>query len=230
MDIRNGKAIKTLIRNKLLNNTIEDFLSWFHDKGVHVEKHENYFFLKNIIDMKSEITDFCNSIIFKGPELLCFHGPKIEKTTLNDLKDKKSFIWNEETVFLQYLEGKKCWMFWDKEEGKWKFSDENKPNSAYKRIIEKNIRNIMAMDPSFTYSFNVVENKGDLNGVYLETCHHTEECKELSWKETYDISIRAEVKHPDVYKFEGFEKLEESDFPVYVRDKSKSIYILERII
>ncbi len=231
MDVRNGKAIKTLIRNKLNNGAErEETLLWFREKGVSVENFKSYVLLKSVENVaKSEISEFCNSIVYRDAELCCYHGPKIKSTTLEALKESPQFIWNEETVFTQYLEGKKCYMFWDNVDKKWVFSDDKKVESSYKKLVESKIGNIMGLEPSFTYTFVIVENRGEHNGVYLETVHSTNQCKELSWQESYDISIKAELKHPDVYKFEGFESLEPSDFPLYAIDKSKNIFLLGSI-
>lgn len=230
MDMKNARAVKTLIRNKLgSNHDWEETHHWFHEKGITVDIQGDYYFLN--ADRRghiSELSDFCNSIIYKNHEMLCFHGSTIEKSTLEETRKNQKFIWNEKTIFVENLNGKSTYMFWDKFDNKWVFSDDKKVNSPFRNIVETNIYNIMSLDTVFTYCFKIVET-GKNPGIFLETMYNNDSCKELSWEEVYTVSQRINIKHPDIYEFQGFEKLEEKDFPVLVRDISKNTILLERL-
>lgn len=230
MDIRNARAVKTLIRNKL--NSDKDWGEthlWFHEKGITVDLQGDYYFLN--ADRRghiSELSDFCNSIIYKNNELMCFHGMPLPKSTLEDTKNNTKFIWNEKTIFIENLIGKETYMFWDKFENKWIFSDDKRVNSPYRKLVEENLYNIMSLDPSFTYCFKIVES-GNNPGIFLETMYSNDTCKEVDWQEVYRISLKIQMKHPDIYAFQGFDQLEESDFPIIVRDVSTTTILLEKI-
>jgi len=230
MDIKNARAIKTLIRNKLgSNQDWEQTHYWFHEKGITVDIQGDYYFLN--ADKRghiSELSDFCNSVVYKNNEMVCFHGATIEKSSLSEIKKNDKFIWNEKTVFIEYLNGKSTYMFWDKFAEKWIFSDDKKVNSPYRTLVENNIYNIMSLDPVFTYSFKIVES-GKNPGIFLETMYNNDNCKELDWEDVYKVSLRVNVKHPDIYEYRGLDKLEDSDFPVIVRDLSKNTIILEKM-
>lgn len=229
MDIKNARAVKTLIRNRLLNNKWEETHHWFHEKGVTIDIYGDYYFLN--ADRRghiSELSDFCNSVVYKNSELVCYHGMNAQKSTLEELKNNQRFIWNDKTIFIEYLNGKSIYMFWDKFANKWAFSDDKKTNPPFRNIVEKSIYNIMSLDTVYTYCFKVVES-GKNSGIFLETMYNNESCKELNWEEVYKTSLRTQLKHPDVYLFEGFDKLEEGDFPVFVKDISKNMFLLEKI-
>ena len=226
----NLKAVKTLIRNKLgSNKNWEDTHLWFHEKGVTIDIQGDYYFMSSDKHgHTSELTDFCNSIIYKNSELVCFHGTAQKKSTLSEMKTAEKFIWNKDTIFIEYLQGKETYMFFDKFDQKWVFSDDRKVNSPYRKLIEDRIYNIMSLDPSFTYCLKIVET-GKNPGIFLETMYSLDTLQEVPWKDVYRNALAVKMLHPDIYEFKSFDLLEENDFPVYVRDMSATQVLLETI-
>lgn len=221
---KNPRALITLIRNKL-NNSSEDVLEWFQQKGIQVKKEGDIFFLKANEKSNSEISHVCNGLIFRQGQLLLFPGYIIPSMTLKEAQNDPKLVWDENTIFIEYINGKHVRMYWDPYIEKWTFAGENQIKSSYANTLKRSLYGIMSVDPAYSFNFIFVES-GTNQGIYLDTMYHTKKLAEESWKDVYKNSIRLKVKHPNLYTFEGFEYLEESDFPIIMRDKSANKVLL----
>lgn len=224
--IRNFAPLTTLIRNKV-NAKKQSFL---YNKGVNTKvEDENLFSLKSNYITKSELTPVCHvGLIYRGGKLVCFKGESIEELTLEEAKEHTHFIWNKDTVFVQPAEGKRVYMYWDPKYNDWSFADNKVAYSeTYKRIFHANLYNIYNFEPDYTYVFRIQGNaRSTKSKIVLETIYHTIKGIELPWKKIDQYAIRFKIECVEFYQFEGFEPIEEDDFPLYVRDKSnRKMYI-----
>jgi len=220
--VKNPNALVTLIRNRL-NDNYEENLEWFQEKNVVLKRESNFFHLKKAPNSPdSEISDICNGILFKGAKLVVFPGFVEKECTLKEAKELNGFVWNDKTYFIENIEGEEIYMYWDVDINKWGFSSSTKIRSTYKKRIIENVYNIMSGDPSFTYVFKITK-KGKM---YLDRMYYTSKLKEMDWNEVYKYAIKFKVEHPTLYKFEGFDNIEESDLPIIARDvRSNRIFI-----
>lgn len=221
---KNILSIVTLIRNRLnnQNSTLEEKLLWFHEKGVTVTiEDDDLFFLKS--DLKghiSELTETCsNGIVFRGGLNTVFSGVKVYDYTLEEAKKLPKFIWNEKTFFIQDIEGQNAYMFWDPKINDWNYSSDTGPKSPFKALLKRMIKNRMKGELNFTYHLKIVE-KTKKSGIYLFTSYNNRSFREVAREKTYQLSKQFGFNFPDLYLFEGFDKLEETDFPLLVRDIS----------
>jgi hypothetical protein len=74
--------------------------------------------------------------------------------------------------------------------------------------IKKMIKNKMKGERNFTYHLKIVE-KTKKSGIYLFTSYNNRSFREIAREKTYQLSKQFEVNFPNLYLFEGFEKLEE---------------------
>ena len=215
---RNPLALITLIRNRL-NNDYDENIKWFQDKNIVLNREGNLFHLKraeNVDD--SELSIVCNGILFKGARLVAWPGFITRECSLEEAKSLSGFVWNDETYFVEVIDGIEIYMWWDWDVNKWGFSGPNKIRSPYqKRLVEK-LYNVMSGDPAFTYVFKMTE-KGK---VYLDRMYDTKKLKEMEWDLTYKYAVKFKVEHPTLYKFEGLDKIEASDLPIIARDVRSS--------
>ncbi len=230
--VRSYPALTTLIRGRIDNN-LNDTFTWFHDKGVTLTVDENLFSLKTEKGgHKSEITEICsNGLIYRGTELVCFKGIRAPEVTLTNARKTDRIVWNDKTVFAEKIKGKKLYMYWDSEKDDWSFADENRAvNNSYGKILRDKLYNIYNIEYFHTYVFVVSEdNKKHETGIYLETIYDNKKGKEMDWKDVWGYAVRLKALPVQYYYFEGFDKLEPEDFPIYVLDISKNRVILTGI-
>ena len=116
-------------------------------------------------------------------------------------------------------------MHWDPKTKDWEVSEDNKCRSPYKEIATDNIYHIMGADELFTYCLKLVESS-EKAGVYLTSMFNNKTLKEEHWENVYSASLRLKLKYLEIYKFEGFEKLEASDFPLIAKDVSSNTILI----
>ncbi len=229
--IKNFQPITTLIRNKISGKKIDS--AFLEHKGVSIKiEDENLFSLKNGGMTKSEISKVCQQgLIYRGPHLVCFKGEKIRNYTLHQAKDLKWFIWDKNTVFIEYIEGKTVFMYWDPQLSDWSFSDYKEPKSdTYYEIFNHRIYNIMNYEPSYTYVFKILGNaKSKKSPIILEEIIDTKKGKNIGWDKIDKYAGLMNVTPIKFFKFEGFDTLEENDFPIYVQDKSQNKIFLRSL-
>ena len=227
--IRNAPAVLTLIRNRLNHSSsYEEKMLWFHEKGITLTKQdEDLFFLK--ADKRghtSNLSPVCNGTIFRGLNLVCYPGPEVEEKTLTQAREDGSVLWHEKkTIFIQPIQGRKLSMYWDTKKEDWFFSDNKKPISSYHNLVRDRVYNILdTAEPMFTY--NIVF---DDTTIYLIEMWNNR----LIRRATYDVvrshAMRMGFKVPDLYLFEGFDKLEREDFPLEVLDKTDTKFLLREM-
>lgn len=226
--IRNYLPLTTLIRNKVNSKRYDS--SFFEGKGVRVKVVDgNLYSLKNNGLKKSELTPLCEKgLIYRGPQLVCYKGQNIEEYTLEEAKQLEWFIWNDKTVFSSPIEGKRVYMYWDPKYDDWRFADDKIPQSEqYYEIFQRQLYNIYELENIYTYVFRLAGNaRSHKTPIFLETIIDTKKGIEIPWDGIDRYGMRLKVKTTEFYKFEGFEGLEESDFPLYASDKSRNkIYI-----
>lgn len=215
----NSKAVVTLIRNKLNSKmTKKAKLEWFSEKGIDVKNDKDLYFFKNNSNLiKSELTDVCNGLIFRGSKIVSYPGAEVKEFTLEEARKLERFIWNEDSFFIEYIQGIKVFMFWDPGIKDWNFSSEGKLKTPHGKRVKKELYNIMSAEEEFTYCFKIIE-QSEKAGIYLETMYNNKNFKEMPWKLVYKFATKMKTLHPVLYKFEGFDKLEEDDFPLTARD------------
>lgn len=224
--IRNYASLTTLVRNKV-NTKKQAFL---YKKGITTKTDdEDLYSLKSNYIVKSEFSPLChNGIIFRGKKLICFKGEEVEKMTLEEAKNHPHFLWNEKAVFVQPIGGKRVYMYWDPKYDDWSFADDKEAASdTYKKIMNTNLYNIYNFEIDYTYVFRIQGNARSVKShIILETIYDTKKGIELPWKIVDKYAIRFKIDCVEFYQFEGFEPLEEDDFPLFARDKSsRKIYI-----
>jgi hypothetical protein len=228
--VKSYKTLATLIRGRLARDLSEQF-EFFHEKGVVLETtDEDLHHLKTETDGHiSEFYDICsNGIIYRDTELVCYKGPRVPKLTLEQAKTVDSIFWNKKTVFAERVQGKRVYMYWDPKAEDWEFANDDKAVSrAYGRIVKNAVYNPYNIEYFFTYVF-VVSEKDDKheNGIYLEKMIDNKKGTEVDWQTVWNYAMRMKVKPVQYYLFEGFEKLEPEDFPVYVLDMNKNRILL----
>lgn len=228
--VRSYSALTTLIRNKL-NRDLEEAFHFFHEKGVMLNiEDEDLYSLKTENDgHKSELYEVCyNGLIYRGAELVCYKGPRVPQIVLSKAQETDSIVWNDKTVFSEKVDGKKIFMYWDPKKEDWSFADENKAiNNSYGKILKEKLYNIYNIEYFFTYVFVLAENdKRHETGIYLECMYDNKKGKEVEWRTVWNYAMRLKAKPVQYYYFEGFEKLEPEDFPVYVLDMSGNRILL----
>lgn len=230
--VRQYPAVATLIRSRL-NRDLSEAFEIFHEKGVTLltEDEDLHQLTTEKEGHKSEITDICyNGVIYRDTELVCFKGPKVEELTLEEAKDSKQITWiGGKTVFSEKIEGKKIFMYWDPKSKDWLFADENKPmNNVYSKLLKEKLYNIYNLEYFFTFVFIISDQKGKKEqGIYLESMIDNKKGVEIDWKTVWNYAMRLKVKPVQYYHFEGFEKLEPEDFPIYVLDVSNNRVLLK---
>lgn len=221
--IRNYTAVATLIRNRLnANKPFEEIMYWFHERGVSIEVlDKDLFILKSEKNgHTSKLTEICQKgLIYRGPSLICFMGEEILEVKFEELQEYSKITWDENTHFLQSLEGRDIYMFHDPKINNWAFADNKNSQSSYKRILIKYLYNIMNVDIAFTYHFKLIE-KGSNSGIYLWSLIQTKNGKERNYDFVHSYCIRLKAGHHNIYEFEGLDKLEENDFPLIAQDSS----------
>ena len=219
--IRNYPAIRTLLRKKLTENIpFDQKMHWFHEKGVSIKVDDTdlYTLKKETDGHLSEISEICErGLVYRGLNLLCFMGYNHKEVHFSEIQDLNHFTWDDKTIFMDDIDGRDIYMYHDPKINDWLFSDNNKTFSSYKTLMLNNLYNVMNVDPAFTYHFKLVE-RGNNSGIYLWTMYDTNRGIEMSYVYVDGHAIRLKVKHQNAYKFEGFEKLEESDFPLIAID------------
>jgi len=224
-------ALLTLMRNRLNNQatTYEEKMLFFHEKGITLSiSDNNLFFLK--ADPRGHVTDLskiCDGIIFRGAELICYHGTPAKEMTLDE-STKGVFLWNQNTIFIQKIEGQKGYLYWDTKKESWELSDDRKPNSSLKELFVSRIYNILSLDPRYTYELVSVDH-GDDPGLYLAGMYDNKKCFELEWKSTDAFALRHNLKRPPVYAFEGLDKIEASDLPIMAQDQTTNKILITAI-
>jgi hypothetical protein len=213
-------AITTLVRNKLCAPAISESIQFLANKGITVKiEDEDLYSLKSSPEADSEIAGvFRTGVIYRGPEVVCYRGPIIPELTLEEAKEHKEISWNDKSVFIECLTGKRIFMYWDTKKKNWSFADSKKSNTIYGKLITDQTYNIMAVEPFYTFVF-VLDDQS--NTIYLETAYDNKKGKELAWDAVFERAIRLNIPVVKYYYFEGFDKLEDSDFPLYVQDVSR---------
>lgn len=229
---RNYKTIATLIRGRVIR-PYEQALDFFHEKGVsYTVEDENLYSVKTETDgHQSELTEVChNGLIYRDIEVVCYRGPRVKKMTLAEAKEDETISWKKEsTVFAEYVDGKRIYMYWDPGKEDWGFADENKAqNNSYGKLLRDKLYNINNIEYFYTYVF-IVSESGDRhkNGIYLERMIDNKAGTEVFWDHVWRYATRLKTLPVQYYYFEGFDKLEEQDFPIYVLDKNKNRVLLE---
>jgi hypothetical protein len=231
--VRSYSALTTLLRNRINKDAAGEF-EWLHDKGItlKIEDGNLYSMQTEKEGHKSELTEVCyNGLIYRGPELVCYKGPRIPATTLTEAREQDTIVWNDKTVFAEKVVGKKMFMYWDSEKDDWAFADENKPvNNSYGKILRDKLYNINNIEYFYTYVFVISEDNDKHNtGVYLECMYDNKTGKEVDWNTVWNYAQRLKAKPVQYYFFEGFDKLEPEDFPIQVLDISKNRILLTGI-
>ncbi len=212
------------MRNRLNNTatTLEDKMHFFHEKGITVSISDgDLFFLKS--DPRGHITDISKAtdgIVFRGAEVACYHGTPIRQMTLKE-STQGVFLWNQNTVFIQKLDGHRVYLYWDMKKEKWQCADDKKPISSMNELIVSKIYNILSLDPRYTYELMLVERSDD-PGLYLLGMYDNKKCFELEWKNVDAFAYRHNLKRPPIFAFEGLEKLEPEDLPILAQDQTTS--------
>jgi hypothetical protein len=220
--IRNYSAVSTLIRNRLndSNKPIDEKIHWFHEKGVSLRiEDENLFTLRTEVDgHTSELTDICQKgLIYRGNRLQCFMGEKIKDVSFPDLENYKELSLDEKSVFIQPVKGRTIYMYHDNKIDNWEFADDSHSKSSYKKIFLRYLYNIMMVDPGYSYVFEFVE-KGEDKGIYLVDLLNTKRGTRTDFPTLFNHAMRLKVKAPEVYFFEGLDKLSTEDLPIYLQD------------
>jgi hypothetical protein len=209
----------TLIRNKLLSID-ESTVRWFHEKGITVNNDgKGVFFLKSDTGHTSELTTVCGKgLVYSGPHLVIFSGSRPAKMTLEEAKTIPWFIWNDKSMFFQYVEGQPIYMGWDPIKNDWLFSDDKSYTTPYESLFKEALYNRQAAEYNFTFCFKLA-----LNGyIYLENVYNNKTCKPISLDQAQFYAHKFKVLYPNMYAFEGFERLEETDFPLTAKDMSEN--------
>jgi len=225
----NSIALSTMIRNRLNNDNISlnEKLTFFHEKGITILKEANYVFLR--ADKRghiSEMTDLCNGLIYKKEKLVCFHGKEIPIANLQETK--KYIIWDKDTVLYDYLIGITGYLFWDDDIKDWQVSNDKQPISPYSKLIRNSIFNIYSLDPRFTYELCLVQSGLDA-GLFLVSMYDNKVLKEIEWQKIDPIAGRHKFKRPPIYSFTTFEDIEIPNLPLVVMDKSMNKAIISSI-
>lgn len=231
--VRNYSALTTLLRNRINKNATSEF-EWLHDKGVTIKIEDNnlYSLQTEKEGHKSELTEVCfNGLIYRGPELVCYKGPRVPEVTFSAAKEAETIIWNDKTVFAEKIKGKRIYMYWDTEKEDWQFADEKKAiNNTYGKILRNKLYNVYNIEYFYTYVFIIAEdNDKHGSGIYLECMYNNKTGNEVEWKIVWNYAQRLKAKPVQYYYFEGFDKLEPEDFPIYVLDMSKNRILLSEI-
>lgn len=228
---KNIMAIITLMRNRLNNtsSTYEEKMLFAHEKGITLSVSDtDLFFLK--ADPRGHVTDIskaCDGIIFRGAEVACFHGAAPEEMTLEE-SSRGTFLWNQNSIFIQKLDGRKGYLYWDMKRGSWELADDRKPNSSLKELFVSRVYNILSLDPRYTYELVSVD-QGDDPGLYLLGMYDNKKCFEVEWKKVDEFAFRHNLKRPPVYAFEGREKIEATDLPIMAQDQTTTKIIITAI-
>ena len=231
--VRSYRTLTTLLRNRINKNAQSQF-EWLHDKGVTLKvEDENLYSLQTEKEgHKSELTEVCyNGLIYRGPELVCYKGPRVPEVTLTEAKELDTIVWNEKTVFAEKVKGKQLFMYWDSDKEDWQFADEKKAiNNSYGKILKEKLYNIYNIEYFFTFVFTISEdNDKHKSGIYLERMYDNKIGTEVEWKTVWDYARRLKAKPVQYYYFEGFDRLDPEDFPLYVLDMSKNRILLSGI-
>ena len=229
--INNAAALLTLIRNKLTREeSWAQKIQWFHEKGVSINKVEDdlYYLYADTRGHISELSIVANGLIYRGHQLLCYPGKHIEATTLEKARENKTFLWDEKTTyFFDKIPGIGLKMYYDPGVDKWRFAQWKKAVSGYDEMLTKRLYNLEgSADQRNTYIMVLLENRGGEAGLYLEKVYNNKTQKEVSWEKVDRMAINMKIKRPKRYKFEGFNSLEETDFPLIAHDKSGNIVLL----
>jgi hypothetical protein len=226
------RALSTLLRNKLTSSlSLEEKSIWLHEKGIDFKYEDDLYFLKsNTLGHISEFAQFCEvGVLYRGSVLVAYMGRELKETTLEELKSSSDFIWDEEsTVFSDYIPGITIVMYWDPSINDWGYAGDKKIRSSYGSLLKSHLFNRMKAESDYTYIFKLAQ-KGQDAGFYLCEIYLNKTCREEPWEIIREFGIKLRVKHPKAYKFEGFDKLEESDFPLIVKDKSGHKFLLKSI-
>jgi len=228
--VRSFPALTTLIRNKL-NRDIPQAFEFFHEKGVTLSiDDENLYSLQTEKNgHKSELVEVCfNGLIYRGPELICYKGPRVPQLTLTEAKTQDTILWNNTTVFAEKVPGKKVFMHWDPHKEDWAMADEAKSiNNSFGKLLKNRLYNIYNIEYFFTFVFIIAETSDKHEpGIYLETMYDNKTGKEIDWKTVYAYATRLKAKPVQYYFFEGFDKLDPEDFPLYVLDMNANRILL----
>ncbi len=211
--VKNLNAILTLVRNRLTKETsLEEKILFFKSKGLDVSISGDIAFIKSN-NMSSELSIIPSGVVFRGPEVICFHGNSIQRKTYTETKTG-ILLWNQNTILYDIIKGKKAYLYYDPI-NKWICADDKKAESPLSNLIINKIYNIEAMDPRYTYEFVLCE-KGESAGLYLIAAYDNKKFFEIEWKKVDGIALRHKLLRPSVYQTE---KLEESDLPITVQDQ-----------
>jgi hypothetical protein len=217
---QNPITTATLIRNKL-SSLDESTVQWFHEKGVMIEGDgKGVFFLKSDTNTHtSELTTICGKgLVYSVPHLVIFSGSKTPQMTLEEAKAVPWFIWNDKTIFFQYISGQPVYMGWDPNKNDWLFSDDNSYKTPYESLLKDSLYNRQAAEYNFTFCFKLAVN----GHIFLENVYNNKICKTIPLDQTQFYAHKFKVEYPNMYAFEGFEKLEEGDFPLIAKDMSEN--------
>ena len=222
--IRNYTAVTTLIRNRLNDShkPMEEKIHWFHEKGVSLKIEDgDLYTLKTEKDgHKSELIEVCQrGLIYRGSKLICFMGEHTPEASIDKMEEYPLTLDENSTLYWQPLSGRNIYMFHDPKINNWSFADDKNSKTNYGKILKSLMFNIMSVDILFTYHIKVVES-GPSRGNYLWTMIQTKTGKERNYNYVHDHCVRLKMQHQDIYKFEGLDKLEESDLPLIIVDAS----------
>lgn len=227
--VKNPKALMTMVRNRLASLN-EDTLKWFHEKGITVNQKGDIYYLKS--DPRghvSELTAVCNNIIFHGGRLIAFPGWPIKETSWTELQNDKTFILNENTIFISPIDdGHTVYMYFDVIDKEWRFTSPKKIKSPHESSVKKIIKNIMSGEYCYTYTLKLVET-GENKGLYLESIFNHETFKEEKIDRVVFFAQKFNIKYPKLYRLEKNNTLEKEDLPVIARDISGHKYKINEI-
>lgn len=220
-------AITTLIRNKLNALPLEESTSFLAQKGIDLQMEDVDLFSLYPTFQTSEITQaVASGLIFRGAEVVCNRGIAPTHFTLEKSKTFEGFSWTDKTVFIECMKGQRVYMYWDPKYNDWAFADDKSPKTLYGDLIRKQAYNLMSVEPFYTYVFVLGQRE---NTFFLETAYDNKKGIELKWDQVYERGTRMNINAVKYYFFEGFDSLEETDFPLYAQDISRRKIILDSL-
>lgn len=208
----NRAALITLIRNRLNRDiSLQEKQQFFHSKGISlITQDEDLYFLKADKDSKTDLSNVCQGLVFRGEKLICFHEKPPTVMKYSDSQNG-SFIWNKQTVLFEPIQGQRVYVYWDPKSESFLCSEQKKLQSSFKDLILPKIYNIMSLDAGYTYE--IVLNQTDL---YLIGMYDNRNLQELYWNKVDVFAGRHKLLRPSVY---ASDKIEEKDLPIIAQDQ-----------
>jgi hypothetical protein len=221
-------AITTMVRNLLNRKPLTP--AYFKAKGLVLKIEDDDLYSIKSDNNNTELSQiFANGIIYRGADLICYKGMTIPELTLKEVQENPRITVGDTSAFIEPLVGKRIFMYWDPKKQDWAFADDKKTNSVYGKTIRDSIYDIMNVEYFYTYVFVIPEQNKE-RGFVLETMYDNKKGTECGWGFVIDRARRMNVGTVNFYYFEGFEKLEATDFPLRLQDASKNKYYITGLV